>query len=88
MEAVYVAPYAIPELGVDEGDVITVRISHPVNPLLVTKRHAHHRLPLLLPHIGQLTRIDADAEALQEAPRRRAPSTSGRPRDRQHLRAI
>lgn len=89
MKAVYEAPYPIPELGVETGDLITVRVTHPRSPLLVTKRHGHYRLPLLLEHIDRLIPIDV-SESSSEELRHRHPRTLPNParhRER-HLRAI
>jgi hypothetical protein len=63
MKAVYEAPYAIPELGVEPGDLITVRPAHPDNPLLVTRRHERGRLPLLLDHLEHLTPLEFSASS-------------------------
>lgn len=48
MKAVYEAPYAIPELGVEAGDHIVVRLSHPSVPLAVVKRYSRSHLTALI----------------------------------------
>lgn len=58
MKAVYEASYAIPELGVEPGDLIVVRPSHPTNPLLVSRRHHRSRLVLLLDHLDHFRPIE------------------------------
>lgn len=57
MRAVFEAPYAIPELGVDRGDVLVVRPDHPTDPLMVAKRFDHTHLPLILGHLHRLTPV-------------------------------
>lgn len=54
MKAVYEATYAIEELGVEPGDRIVVRPSHPIAPLLVIKRHDRNVLPAILDHLDHL----------------------------------
>ena len=67
MKAVYEATYAIEELGVEVGDIITLRPAHPDNPLLVTKRHDRNRLPLILDHLDALTPLSFSASASPES---------------------
>lgn len=96
MKAVYEAPYPIPELGVEAGDIITVRPAHPDNPLLVTKRHDRNRLPLILDHLDHLTPLSfsaasdptvAEEELRQHLLRRSPPPPPSMQRPR-HLRVV
>jgi hypothetical protein len=63
MKAVYEAPYAIPELGVERGDVILVEPAHPRSPLLVVRRFDRNRLPLILDHLDRLSPVSFDGAA-------------------------
>lgn len=62
-KTVYRARLPIPELGVEPGDIITVRPSHPDNPLLVTRRHERGRIALVLQSTEALTVLDGPATA-------------------------
>ena len=54
MKAVYEVPYAIPELGVEPGDLLVVRPADPEAPLLVVKELHRDLLPLILDHVDRL----------------------------------
>jgi len=99
MKAVYRAPYAIPELGVRPGDIITVRPSHPDHPLVVGRALDRNQLPAILDHLDHLTplHLSPSAESVsqlrQELLRRfgqppAPPSTSGIPEARRPLRLV
>lgn len=92
MKAVYEAPYPIPELGIQPGDIITLRPSHPTNPFLVTRRIDRSRMPLLLDHLDRLTPLSLSAshevaeEELRRQMLRRSPPPPASMRRRLRLR--
>ena len=91
MEAVYEAPYAIPQLDIEAGDLITIRVSHPENPFVVSRSHGRHALAKLLPHIEFLTPIyvpdPSSSTADPQHEFRIGPRRAG-PRRRRHLRIV
>ena len=54
MEWVYEAPYDIPALGVEAGDVVIVAPAAEV-PLVVVREFDRGRLPAILEHLDSLT---------------------------------
>lgn len=78
MKAVYEATYAIPELGVEVGDRIVVRPSHPTAPLSVVRRFGHHALVRFMGegHLDALRVLHTEPSVI------RRPSQSDRPSPR------
>ena len=68
MKAVYEATYDVPELGIERGDVVTLRPSHPTNPLLVTKRRDHAAMADILDHVARFSPVSVSLSSPQEAP--------------------
>lgn len=93
MKAVYEAGHAIPELGIEPGDLVTLRPSHPDNPFIVTRLHPRHRMTELLDHLDRFRPLQiagASSPETGEAELRRRLQGSPQPppllRRRRHLR--
>lgn len=65
MEWVYEAPYAIPALGVEPGDIVIVAPADTV-PLTIIKEFDRNRLPSILEHLERLTPLPCSGAVSRE----------------------
>lgn len=90
MEAIYEATHDVEGLGIERGDLVTVRPGHPTDPLIITKRFHRSQLPQILPHLDHFAPLVLPPAVRPSSVRRQLEQRLQPPRPswRQRLRVI
>lgn len=85
MRAIYEAKSAIPELGIERGDVVVLQPAREQDPLLVVKRLDRTRIVPLLTHLDRLRAVSFEGAASHQELQHWLPQPPDPPRSRLSL---